>query len=425
MFWFPRGGSSGSLWTRDSNTLATWVDGTVPLLYDPIHGMHADFQNTAGSTGSNRFGVPGLISLWGSTRASGLVVYNADNLAATNSALLSTVVAPIDMRVRSESGGTFEVLLKIGGADTAFYAIGIGSGVWNAVAWSWISGIGMVMSRNGAAVSLTANPSTSGEIGTIGGDLSGRIGATFAGANGYDGKIALIAMWPDASFDQQALNVLSADPYQVLRAPKISPRFLSLVHSVSGPAITSIGTKLEAGQALVINGGGFGTETGDAAVTISPANDIADAGAVVQTPTAWADGQITVASPTLTGMSDGDTVYVFVTDSAGTDSAGQSVQIADMVLRVGPPVATDDILDTDTGDPIASESLVKVAVMTTDLETVVAAYTDATITAGKFEYDDSSVANITTEDDEFVVVMNGGTSRLGALRATVVDRNED
>jgi len=202
-------------------------------------------------------------------------------------------------------------------------------------------------------------------------------------------------------------------------------RLMTLVHSATGPIISSLGTKLEAGQALVINGGGFGTETGDAAVTISPANDIADAGAVVQTPTAWADGQITVASPTLTGMSDGDTVYVFVTDSAGTDSAGQSVQIADMVLRVGPPVATDDILDTDTGDPIASESLVKVAVMTTDLETVVAAYTDATITAGKFEYDDSSVANITTEDDEFVVVMNGGTSRLGALRATVVDRNED
>jgi len=206
---------------------------------------------------------------------------------------------------------------------------------------------------------------------------------------------------------------------------KLSPRFLSLVHTTSGPLVSSLGTKLEAGQALVINGGGFGTETGDAAVTISPANDIADAGAVVQTPTAWADGQITVASPTLTGMADGDTVYVFVTDSAGTDSAGQSVQIADMVLRVGPPVATDDILDIDTGIAIASESLTKVAVMTTNLETVVAAYTDAVITAGKFEYDDSSVANITTEDDEFVVVMNGGTSRLGALRATVVDRNED
>jgi len=219
-------------------------------------------------------------------------------------------------------------------------------------------------------------------------------------------------------------KVLDTEPLQLLVKPAVQ-RYPVLVYSADGPVISGLGTKLEAGQALVINGGGFGTETGDAAVTISPANDIADAGAVVQTPTAWADGQITVDSPTLTGMSDGDTVYVFVTDSAGTDSTGQSVQIADMVLRVGPPVATDDILDTDTGDPIASESLVKVAVMTTNLETVVAAYTDAVITAGKFEYNDSSIANISTEDDEFVVVMDGGTSRLGALRATVVDRNED
>jgi hypothetical protein len=199
--------------------------------------------------------------------------------------------------------------------------------------------------------------------------------------------------------------------------------FLNFPSSAS-PVISST-SKLEDGQALVINGGGFGTETGDAAVTISPANDIADAGAAVQTPTAWADGQITVASPTLTGMSDGDTVYVFVTDSAGTDSAGQSVQIADMVLRVGPPVATDDILDTDTGDPIASESLIKVAVLTTNLETVVATYLDASIASGKFEYDDDGVANIATEGDEFVVVMDGGDDRLGVLRATVVDRNED
>jgi hypothetical protein len=242
------------------------------------------------------------------------------------------------------------------------------------------------------------------------------------------GRLICYASGRKAGFDfggrtEQYQAKLHDDPPQLQR--KVSPRFLSLVHSATGPAIASLGTKLESGQALVINGGGFGTETGDAAVTISPANDIADAGAVVQTPTAWADGQITVASPTLTGMSDGDTVYVFVTDSAGTDSTGQPVQIADMVLRVGPPVATDDILDTDTGDPIASESLVKVAVMTTNLETVVATYLDASITSGKFEYDDDGVANITTEGDEFVVVVDGGDDRLGALRAVVVDRNED
>jgi hypothetical protein len=201
---------------------------------------------------------------------------------------------------------------------------------------------------------------------------------------------------------------------------------LYLVASAAGaPNITSLGTKLEPGQALVIDGGSFGAETGDAAVTISPADDIGDAGAVVQTPTAWADDQITVASADTTGMADGDTVYVFVTDSAGVDSASQSVAIADMCLRVGPPVATNDILDTDTGIAIASETLTKVAVLTTNLETVVAAYPDAAITAGKFEYDDAAVANITTEGDAFVVLMDSGDDRLGALRATVVDRNED
>jgi len=199
--------------------------------------------------------------------------------------------------------------------------------------------------------------------------------------------------------------------------------------AVSTPEISST-TKLEDGQPFVITGNTFEAVKGaNGRVLISPSDNPSDLGAVVQTVVDLADWDtttITIDAADLTGMSDGDTVYVFVkNDSENENSAGFAVSVADMVLRVGPPTIGDDIVDSDTGLAIASESLIAMAVLSTDLTTLHATYIDASITAGRWDYDDPAVANVTTEADEFSVIADAGTTRLYALRAKVVDRNED
>jgi hypothetical protein len=78
---------------------------------------------------------------------------------------------------------------------------------------------------------------------------------------------------------------------------------------------------------VVISGSGFGSTQGSGTVKISPTNNVADAGAVSQTVTAWSDTSITITA--VKGSLSFDTnAYLFVTKNGGSSNAsGMVVQV--------------------------------------------------------------------------------------------------
>lgn len=72
---------------------------------------------------------------------------------------------------------------------------------------------------------------------------------------------------------------------------------------------------------IVIAGTGFGaSHTGSADIIVSPTNNIADAGAVVQTQTAWSDTSVTFTAA-LSTFNYFTNIYVFVKNSGGQSNA--------------------------------------------------------------------------------------------------------
>jgi hypothetical protein len=200
--------------------------------------------------------------------------------------------------------------------------------------------------------------------------------------------------------------------------------------AATNPIIDST-TKLENGQALTITGTTFGASAGtNGRVTISPSSSNSTAaGYVAQTVDTWSDTSLVINSLDLTGFDPAETVYVFVrNDSNHENTTGFTAQVADFVLRLGSGVLTDTLKDIDTGSDIASEACARMIVMSgvAGSEVIETSYTNATVTSGVMEYADSSVFNLTTEGDEYLVAVQGNTStRRWFLPGFVVDRNDD
>lgn len=92
----------------------------------------------------------------------------------------------------------------------------------------------------------------------------------------------------------------------------------------AGVTITDANTDEIIGQAesTVLTGTNFEAVKGTGTVKISPTDNIADASAVTQTVTAWADTSITfTADFSGTGIAEGGTGYIFVTNDSGQSNA--------------------------------------------------------------------------------------------------------
>jgi hypothetical protein len=195
------------------------------------------------------------------------------------------------------------------------------------------------------------------------------------------------------------------------------------------PEVSST-SKLQDGQAFSVSGLNFESPQGTGTLLISPTDDSADLGAVAQTVDTWGLTAITVLAADLAGMSPGDTVYVFVKNNTGDENlAGFAVPIADMVVRAGSGALADVVKDTDSGAALGESVEVIVWGGTAAARSLL--FNDdqnASFSAGVLEVADSTVANITTEDDDVYVtwisIANPAT-RMGTLPAVVVDRNED
>jgi len=200
-----------------------------------------------------------------------------------------------------------------------------------------------------------------------------------------------------------------------------------LVEGTAGITIDTA-SKLENAQAFTINGSGFEGAQGTGTVIISPAL-IDDVGAVEQTVTTWGASQIVINSADLTGMAGGDSVNVFVTNNSAAVNDAFAITIADMVLRVGSAVLTDQGLDTDTGLPLTEAVEVIVHGGTPGLRTFLLNDNSSySIAAGVLDMVEATLANITTENDTYAVTLYSvanPTTRGGAYVGTVVDRNED
>lgn len=118
-----------------------------------------------------------------------------------------------------------------------------------------------------------------------------------------------------------------------------------------GVDITNAGDEVfENGESITITGSGFGASQGVGKVYISPSDDIADAGRVEQTVTAWADTSITI-TVARGGLSFLTNHYLFVKNNAlESNAGGYSVQIEPKVY------VRRALVDPDDGTPVASLS---------------------------------------------------------------------
>lgn len=122
--------------------------------------------------------------------------------------------------------------------------------------------------------------------------------------------------------------------------------------SLSGaaPVISDAGDEVfNTGESITISGSGFGAAQGTGSVKLSPSDNVADAGAVSQTVTAWSDTSITFtvvkgSLDFLTGL------YLFVTnDDAASNDTGYSVQLE-------PKVYVRETLVDLQANPVANAS---------------------------------------------------------------------
>lgn len=113
----------------------------------------------------------------------------------------------------------------------------------------------------------------------------------------------------------------------------------------STPSISDVDTDevvLEGQSNVTITGSNFGATQGAGTVTLSPTNDINDVNAITLTATSWIDTNITIGTWTFsgTGVAEGGTAYVFVTDNSSVDSAGFAITretpVVTYSLTVGP-----------------------------------------------------------------------------------------
>jgi len=98
---------------------------------------------------------------------------------------------------------------------------------------------------------------------------------------------------------------------------------------------------------LAIVGTNLGDGTGPSAVTISPADDVEDAGAVTATVGSgdWADELVeTTGTPFPTGTAHNDTLYLFVTNDSGETNAAGYV----LTASVAPALSNDGVADATT-----------------------------------------------------------------------------
>lgn len=103
----------------------------------------------------------------------------------------------------------------------------------------------------------------------------------------------------------------------------------------AGPTISDVDgddTVFEGQTSVQINGSGFGATQGTGSVTISPTDNISDGNAVTPTVSAWGDTQITLSAVSFpTGVGEGGTAYVFVTDdSAASNANGHAITRLDI-----------------------------------------------------------------------------------------------
>lgn len=85
---------------------------------------------------------------------------------------------------------------------------------------------------------------------------------------------------------------------------------------------------------VVVTGTGFGASQGAGSVIISPSNNIADAGAVTQTISSWADTSITLSALGLSTFSYFTNLFLFVKNSGGQSNASGFVVQREAWLNV-------------------------------------------------------------------------------------------
>jgi hypothetical protein len=181
-------------------------------------------------------------------------------------------------------------------------------------------------------------------------------------------------------------------------------------------------TKIQDGHPLTISGLGFGATQSLGSVVLSPALDRNDAGAVIQTVGTWSDSSIYIAAAELpTGLSAGDTVYVYVDDDEGTTLDPLTTVVADPTLRLDGLLRDIDTDALITQDPMELIVLDGVA-GGRDLEYNT---TSGVCTAGVVEIDDTLYSVTTMGGTRWVIAVQSETRASVPVPATVVDRNDD
>lgn len=118
-------------------------------------------------------------------------------------------------------------------------------------------------------------------------------------------------------------------------AAVVANDFLGQMDPVTGPVPSDVDgddTVFEGQTSVQINGSGFGATQGTGSVTVSPTDDINDVNAVNPTVSTWSDTQITLSAVNFpTGVAEGGTAYVFVTDdAAASNAAGHAITRLDI-----------------------------------------------------------------------------------------------
>lgn len=171
-------------------------------------------------------------------------------------------------------------------------------------------------------------PGSVNKGGLLLGDTLGHIGRPhdFSNYYGFTGRVYYFAYWRGYRLTNVELASVNSDPAANIPLwPSGGP---------AAPTITDANTDEIIGQAesTTLTGTNFEATQGTGTVKISPTDNIADVNAVVQTTTAWADTSVTfTADFTGTGIAEGGTGYVFVTNDSGqSNSAGFAITRQDL-----------------------------------------------------------------------------------------------
>ena len=122
------------------------------------------------------------------------------------------------------------------------------------------------------------------------------------------------------------------------------------------PTITDADDEVyKVGDSVVISGTNFEAVQGTGTVLISPTDNIADAGAVAQTVTAWAAGSITI--DVVRGALAFDTqMFLFVRNDTGdANTSGYAVQFE-------PDIRVTDVLEDEVGTLVLNETAIKASI---------------------------------------------------------------